>query len=95
MRSTRWPGRSTLARTSFGADPRLVVDIAGLNDFAIGPLFDATIEATEEAILNALVAAETMTGRDGITAHALPHDRLLETMARFGRPAGPVPTPPA
>ena len=31
-----------------------------------------------------------MTGRDGITAHALPHDRLLETMARFGRPAGPA-----
>ena len=35
-------------------------------------LFWATIEATEEAILNALVAAETMTGRDGITFHALP-----------------------
>ena len=50
-----------------------------------GPLFDATIEATEESIVNALVAAETMTGRDGITAHALPHDRLLETMDRFGR----------
>jgi len=80
-------GNRTLARTSFRADPRLVVDLTGLNDFAIGPLFDATIEATEEAILNALVAAETMTGRDGITAHALPHDRLVETMARFGRPA--------
>ena len=45
------------------------------------------IEATEEAIVNALVAAQTMTGRDGYTALALPHDRLLETMARFGRPA--------
>jgi hypothetical protein len=31
-----------------------------------------------------------MIGRDGITAHALPHDRLLETMARFGRPARPM-----
>ena len=80
-------GNRTLARTSFRADPRLVLDIQGLNDFAIGPLFDATIEATEEAILNALVAAQTMTGRDGITAVALPHDRLVETMARFGRPA--------
>jgi D-aminopeptidase len=88
-------GNRRLARTSFRADPRLVVDIAGLNDFAIGPLFDATIEATEEAILNALVAAETMTGRDGITAQALPHDPLLETMARFGRPARGVQTPPA
>ncbi|HEY7131958.1 MAG TPA: P1 family peptidase [Candidatus Limnocylindrales bacterium] len=81
-------GNRTLPRTSFRADPRVTVDVRALNDFAIGPLFDATIEATEESILNALVAAETMTGRDGITAHALPHDRLLETMARFGRPAG-------
>jgi D-aminopeptidase len=46
------------------------------------------VEATEEAILNALVAAQTMTGRDGVTAHALPHDRLLEAMAKYGRPAG-------
>jgi D-aminopeptidase len=81
-------GNRTLPRTSFRADPRVTVDIRALNDFAIGPLFDATIEATEEAILNALVGGATMTGRDGITAHALPHDRLLETMARFGRPAG-------
>ncbi len=43
------------------------------------------IEATEEAILNALVAADTMVGRDGITAHALPHDRLVETMTKYGR----------
>ena len=43
------------------------------------------IEATEEAIPNALVAAETLTGRDGITAHALPHDRLVETMTKHGR----------
>ena len=88
-------GNRTLPRTSFRADPRVTVDIRALNDFAIGPLFDSTIEATEEAILNALVAAETLTGRDGITARALPHDRLLETMARFGRPAtstGPGPT---
>ena len=83
-------GNRTLPRTSFRADPRLTVDIRALNDFAIGALFDATIEATEEAIVNALVGASTMTGRDGITAHALPHDRLLETMARFGRPALPV-----
>jgi D-aminopeptidase len=83
-------GNRTLPRTSFRADPRLTADIRALNDFAIGRLFDATIEATEEAILNALVAAETMTGRDGITAHALPHDRLFEAMARFGRPARPI-----
>jgi D-aminopeptidase len=48
-------------------------------------LFTAVVDATEEAILNALLAAETMTGRDGITAYALPHDRLLDVMDRYGR----------
>jgi D-aminopeptidase len=78
-------GNRSLPGTSFRADPRVTADIRALNDFAIGALFDATIEATEESIVNALVGAVTMTGRDGITAHALPHDRLLETMAQFGR----------
>ena len=63
------------------------VDLRMVADRAIDPLFDATIEATEEAIVNALVAATTMVGRDGVTAHALPHGRLLETMARYGRAA--------
>ena len=78
-------GNRSLPRTSFQADPRVTSDIRALNDFAIGALFDAVIEATEESIVNALVSADTMTGRDGITAHALPHDRLVETMSRFGR----------
>jgi D-aminopeptidase len=56
-----------------------------LDDTFIDPLFMATIESTEEAVVNALVAAETMTGRDGHTAHALPHDLLVEAMVRFGR----------
>jgi D-aminopeptidase len=63
----------------------LTYDVRTVGDLVIDALFDATIEATEEAIINALVAAETMTGRDGITAHALPHDRLLEVMGRYGR----------
>ncbi len=63
----------------------LTFDLAMLNDDHIDELFWATIEATEEAILNALVAAETMVGRDGITFHALPHDRLVEVMRRYGR----------
>jgi D-aminopeptidase len=46
-------------------------------------LFDAVIEATEEAILNALLAAETMTGRDGNTVYALDPDVLVETLARL------------
>jgi D-aminopeptidase len=56
-----------------------------LNDDHIDDLFWATIEATEEAILNSLVAAETMVGRDGITLRALPHDRLVELMRRYRR----------
>jgi D-aminopeptidase len=56
-----------------------------LNDDHISELFWAVIEATEEAILNSLVAAETMTGRDGVTFHAVPHDRLVEVMGRYGR----------
>ena len=59
--------------------------VRAAGDIVIDRLFDAVIEATEEAIVNALVAAETMTGRDGITAHALPHDRLREVMAANGR----------
>jgi D-aminopeptidase len=63
----------------------LTYDVRTVGDIVIDALFDATIEATEEAIINALVAAETMVGRNGLTAHALPHDRLLEVMARYGR----------
>jgi L-aminopeptidase/D-esterase-like protein len=48
-------------------------------------LFDATAQAVEEAIVNALVAAETMTGINGNTVHALPHDRLREILKRYNR----------
>jgi D-aminopeptidase len=47
----------------------------------LDPLYDAAVEATEEAIVNALLAAQTMTGRDGIVAHALEAERLLEVLA--------------
>ena len=55
----------------------------------LNPLFDAVVEATEEAILNSLLAAETMTGRNGTTAYALDHELLLAAMAKYGRPATP------
>ena len=48
----------------------------------ISPLFQATVEATEEAIVNAMVAAQTMTGVDGHTIDALPHEKLTELMKR-------------
>jgi D-aminopeptidase len=61
-----------------------------LDDDHITALFWAAIEAAEEAILNSLLAAETMSG-NGVTFHALPADRLLEIMARYGRgPASPA-----
>jgi D-aminopeptidase len=46
-------------------------------------LFDATVQATEEAILNALLAAETMTGAGGLRVNALPHDRLLNALRKY------------
>jgi N-acyl-D-amino-acid deacylase len=51
----------------------------------LNPVFEATIQATEEAILNSLIAAETMVGADHIKAYALPHDRLREVLARYNR----------
>ena len=63
--------------------------VEAVGDRVIDALFDGVVEATEEAIVNALVAATTMVGRDGITAHALPRDRLLEVMARYGRAPRP------
>jgi D-aminopeptidase len=49
------------------------------------PLFMATIEATEEAILNSLFAAETMTGRAGHTIEALPQKKVLEILRKYNR----------
>jgi L-aminopeptidase/D-esterase-like protein len=54
----------------------------------LNPIFGATVEATEEAVVNALVAAETMTGADDVTVHALPHDRLREILRAHGRLGG-------
>lgn len=51
----------------------------------ISPLFEATASATEEAIVNALVAAETMEGVNGNKVYAIPHDRLVAAMRKFGR----------
>lgn len=51
----------------------------------LNPIFSATVQATEEAVVNAMVAAETMTGADDVTVHALPHDRLREILRRYNR----------
>jgi len=51
----------------------------------ISPLFTATVEATEEAIVNAMVGAKTMTGIDGHTVIALPHDQLRQVLKKYNR----------
>ena len=51
----------------------------------LGELFAATVEATDEAVVNALLAAETTVGRDGNTLFAMPVDRVLPIMERAGR----------
>lgn len=55
-----------------------------LND-ELNPVFEATVQATEEAIINALVAAETMTGINGNTAVRLPHDELRRVLRKYRR----------
>jgi D-aminopeptidase len=61
------------------------IDVRMISDMSMSMLYHGVIDATEEAILNAMVAAETMTGADDATAYALPHDRLKEVMAAYGR----------
>jgi D-aminopeptidase len=53
-----------------------------LADTEITPFYEAVIDSTEEAILNAMLAAETMTGRDGNTVYALDPELLREALAR-------------
>jgi L-aminopeptidase/D-esterase-like protein len=63
--------------------------VSTLDNERMNPLFEATVQATQEAILNAMLAAETMTGADGIRVFALPQDRLMEAMKKYGRFSAP------
>jgi L-aminopeptidase/D-esterase-like protein len=65
-----------------GSEP---VAVQMLPNGAQSAFFTATIQAVEEAIVNALVAAETMTGRNGLTTYAIPHDRLREALRKYNR----------
>jgi D-aminopeptidase len=62
-----------------------VAQLAMLPNERMGLLFEATVQATEEAIINALVAAETMTGVDDHEVIALPHDRLRDVLKKYNR----------
>ena len=66
-------------------NPKGVHDLKMLPNESLDPIFLATVQATEEAVINAMIAAETMTGIDGHTAIALPHDRLREVLKKYNR----------
>jgi L-aminopeptidase/D-esterase-like protein len=72
------------------ANPRSLPDtgtarLTMLPNARINPLFHATVQATEEAIVNAMLAAETMTGANDMRVQALPVDRMLAAMRKYGR----------
>jgi D-aminopeptidase len=62
-----------------------VAQVTMTSNNRIGSIFQATVEATEEAIVNALVAAETMTGIDGHRVEAIPHDKLQQALRKYNR----------
>jgi L-aminopeptidase/D-esterase-like protein len=70
---------------SGAADAKGVRKLEMLPNESINPLFVATVQATEEAVVNAMVAAETMTGVDNHTVIALPHDKLREVLKKYNR----------
>jgi D-aminopeptidase len=59
--------------------------VLAVSNEEISPLFTATVEATEEAIINAMVGAETMTGFEGHTVIELPHAQLIEALRKYHR----------
>lgn len=75
---------STANESGFAAQKtRRSMDMLGFK--AMDALFQATVEVTEEAVIDAMVTGETMVGRDGNRCVSLPHDQLLDVMRRYGR----------
>ena len=70
---------------SGAALPEHVVNLKMLPNDSLDPLFRATVEATEESIVNAMVAAQDMTGADNHRVIAIPHDALRAVLKRYGR----------
>jgi L-aminopeptidase/D-esterase-like protein len=65
--------------------PNELHQLTMLPNDSLDPIFLATVQATEEAVVNALVAAETMTGINNRTVIALPHDQLREILTKYNR----------
>ena len=74
---------STANENAFNRDETSTI-VTYPND-RITPFFDATVQAVEEAIINAMIAADTMEGINGNKAFALPHDLLIETLKKYNR----------
>tara|TARA_R110002074_G_scaffold257269_7_gene429783 strand:- start:24711 stop:25886 length:1176 start_codon:yes stop_codon:yes gene_type:complete len=74
---------STANENAFNRDE--ITAIETFSNDLMTPFFDATVQAVEEAIINAMVAAETMEGINGNKAYALPHDLLIETLKKYNR----------
>ncbi|MFT4577139.1 MAG: D-aminopeptidase [Polaribacter sp.] len=74
---------STANESAFNRDETTTV--ASISNDQLMPVFEATVQAVEEAIINAMVAAETMEGIHGNKAYALPHDLLIETLKKYNR----------
>jgi len=73
------------ANAGAGLEQKKTVAVQMLPNSRMDALFEATVQATDEAVVNALVAAKTMTGADGHTVEALPHDRLREVLKKYNR----------
>jgi D-aminopeptidase len=72
--------------TNSGAgDTAGVTAVRMLQDERIDPVYEATVQATEEAIINAMLAARTMTGADDLRVSALPHERVRSILQKYGR----------
>ena len=67
------------------ADTKGIRKLEMLPNESMNPLFLATVQATEEAVVNAMIAAETMTGINNHTVIALPHDKLREVLKKYNR----------
>lgn len=74
---------STANEQAFNRDK--MTTVASMSNDLLTPAFEATVQAVEEAIINAMVAAETMEGIHGNKAYALPHDLLIEVLKKYNR----------
>ncbi len=78
-------GEIFVAFAAPGRRPRGDAPVTDVPDDALNDVFEAVVDASEEAVLNALWAAPEVVGREGRVGHALPHDDVLELLARHGR----------